>query len=224
MSGWFDSAAVLAVCIAIGFAAVCARADESDVLYWMVDSAATVTSRDGTSSQSVKSYFDGMGSIGSDSSFAARVRVIGGGIADDADVFLSIYNPDLGVYDGTLGVDFRDTGSDYWGSGVPNGSQSPSGDYSAGSPEYSFIVELGNIAWNSDFSDGTWTTVATSAAATYSSLANYIQKSFDLDLPQSQIWTPVAFVAVPEPSSGLLTLVGFALLALRRGKIRFGDR
>ena len=33
------------------------------------------------------------------------------------------------------------------------------------------------------------------------------------------VWTPVVFTAVPEPSSGLLTLLGMALLALRRKKL-----
>ena len=61
-----------------------------------------------------------------------------------------------------------------------------------------------------------WTTVATSAAATYSSLADYIHKTFDLNPGQDAVWTPSQFHAVPEPSSGLLTLIGFAFLALRR--------
>ena len=107
-------------------------------------------------------------------------------------------------------MEFGD-GSGYWGAGVPTGNQSPSGDYSAGTPEYSFIVELGNI----DSSDN-WTTVATSASASYSSLGDYIHQTFDVNPGQIAVWTPSHFTAVPEPTSGLLTLIGFAFLALRR--------
>ena len=73
------------------------------------------------------------------------------------------------------------------------------------------MVELGNI----DSSDN-WTTVATSAAATYYSLGAYIHESFGLNPSAMAVWTPNQFTAVPEPSSGLLTLLGFAFLALRR--------
>ena len=184
-------------------------ADE-DVLYWMIDSSATVE-KDGVTS-SVSSFFDNYGAP-ANSAFAARVRVTGGNIQEGQDVFLDLYIPGYGldVGGGEYGVEFSEVGG-YWGAGVPTGNQSPSGDYSAGTPEYSFIVELGNI----DSSDN-WTTVATSAAATYSSLGNYIHQTFDINPGQIAVWAPTAFsVPVPEPSSGLLTLIGFAFLALRR--------
>ena len=82
---------------------------------------------------------------------------------------------------------------------------------SAGTPEYSFIVELGNI----DASDN-WTTLAQSAAAAYLSLGNFIHQTFDINPGQTAVWTPTEFTAVPEPSSGLLVTVGLAVLALRR--------
>ena len=139
----------------------------------------------------------------------------GGNIAADEDVFLDLYIPDYGldVGGGEWGVEFSEVGG-YWGAGVPTGNQSPSGDYSAGTPEYSFIVELGNI----DSSDN-WTTVATSASATYSSLATYIHETFDINPGALNVWTPAVFTAVPEPSSGLLALLGLALLALRRKRL-----
>ena len=114
---------------------------------------------------------------------------------------------------GAWGVEFSDAGG-YWGAGVPTGNQSPSGDFSAGTPEYSFIVELGNI----DSSDN-WTTVATSAATAYSDLGDYIHQTFDINPGQLAVWTPTQFTAVPEPSGGLLTLMGVALLALRRRRM-----
>jgi len=111
-------------------------------------------------------------------------------------------------------VEFSEVGG-YYGAGVPTGNQSPSGNYSAGDPEYSFILELGNI----DSSDN-WTTVATSAAATYSSIADYIHQTFDMNPSSMAVWTPTEFSAVPEPSCGMLMAVGMALLALRRKRPR----
>ena len=197
----------IAACAALTLTAGVASADE-DILYWMVDSNATVE-KDGVTT-SVASFFDNY-EAPEGSAFAARVRVTGGDIQDGQDVFLDLYIPGHGLDEGggEYGVEFSDTGG-YWGAGVPTGNQSPSGDYSAGTPEYSFIVELGNI----DSSDN-WTTVATSAAATYSSLGNYIHQTFDINPGQIAVWAPTAF-SVPEPSSGLLTLIGFSFLALRR--------
>ena len=184
-------------------------ADE-DVLYWMVDRSATVEDTQAGTTATIGEFFS---SYPEGSAFAARVRVTGGDIQAGQDVFLDLYIPGYGldVGGGEYGVEFSEVGG-YWGAGVPTGNQSPSGDYSAGTPEYSFIVELGNI----DSSDN-WTTVATSAAATYSSLGNYIHQTFDINPGQIAVWAPTAFsVPVPEPSSGLLTLIGFAFLALRR--------
>ena len=203
--GILKIAAFVAVALTVGVASA-----GDDVLYWMVGSDATVE-KDGVTT-SVSSFFENYGAP-QDSAFAARVRVTGGNIQEGQDVFLDLYIPGYGldVGGGEYGVEFSEVGG-YWGAGVPTGNQSPSGDYSAGTPEYSFIVELGNI----DSSDN-WTTVATSAAATYSSLGNYIHQTFDINPGQIAVWAPTTFsVPVPEPSSGLLTLIGFAFLALRR--------
>ena len=211
--------AVLAA--AVLTAGVVSAAGENDVLYWMVDGNATVTTdAENESTVTIGDFFENIKTYspfenlntGEGSAFAARIRVTGGGIQKGQDVFLDLYSPNYGVDkgNGEYGVLFSED-SGYWGAGVPSGNQSPSGDYSAGTPEYSFIVELGNI----DSADN-WTTVATSAAATYSSLGDYIHKTFDLNPGQTAVWTPGSFQAVPEPSGGLLTLMGVALLALRR--------
>ena len=183
---------------------------EEDVLYWMIDENATVE-KDGVKS-SVADFFNNYAAP-EGSAFAARVRVTGGNITEDT--FLDLYIPGYGVDtgNGDFGVEFGDAGG-YWGAGVPTGNQSPIGAYSAGSPEFSFIVELGNI----DSSDN-WTTVATSASATYSSLAANIHQTFNIEPGQAAVWTPGSFQAVPEPSGGLLTLIGVALLALRRRRM-----
>ena len=190
---------------------------EEDVLYWMVDSSATVEKNGETTS--VASFFENYHAP-EGSAFAARIRVTGGDITEGQDVFLDLYIPGYGIDEGGgyWVVEFGDAGG-YWGAGVPTGNQSPSGDYSAGTPEYSFIVELGNI----DASDN-WTTVATSATKTYSELASaqYIHQTFDLNPSTLAVWTPIVFTAVPEPSGGLLTALGLALLALRRKKFGKG--
>jgi len=188
-------------------------AGENDVLYWMIDDNSTVNWWNGEGEQvsgSVSSFFDSYGAA-EGSAFAARIRVTGGDITQDT--FLDLYIPGYGldVGGGEYGVEFSQVGQ-YWGAGVPTGNQSPSGDYSAGTPEYCFTVELGNI----DSSDN-WTTVAWSAATAYSDLAGYIQESFGLNPSSMAVWSPTSFsTPVPEPSSGLLTVVGFAFLALRR--------
>ena len=136
----------------------------------------------------------------------------GGDIADDANVFLNLYVPGYGVDigGGEYGVEFSNVGG-YWGAGVPTGNQSPSEAYAAGSPEYSFTVELGNI----DSSDN-WTTVAWGETKSYTQLKGYIHQTFDINPSSMMVWTPTQFTYVPEPTSGLLTVIGFALLALRR--------
>lgn len=186
-----------------------------DVLYWMIDNSATVE-KDGVTS-SISSFFKSYDAPDG-SAFAARVRVTGGDIQDGEDVFLDLYIPNYGldVGGGEYGVEFSEVGG-YWGAGVPTGNQSPSGDFSAGTPEYSFIVELGNI----DSSDN-WTTVATSAATAYSDLGAYIHQTFDMNPSSMAVWTPTQFSSVPEPSGGLLTALGFAFLALRRRRLSTG--
>ena len=202
--GIFKIAAYAAAALTAGVASA-----GDDVLYWMVGDSATVEK--GGVTTSISSFFENYGAP-EGSAFAARVRVTGGDIQDGQDVFLDLYIPGYGVDtgNGDLGVEFGDVGG-YWGAGVPTGNQSPSGDFSAGTPEYSFIVELGNI----DASEN-WTTVATSASATYSSLGGYIHETFDINPGQIAVWSQTEFSAVPEPSSGLLMAVGLALLALRR--------
>ncbi|MGN0853119.1 MAG: PEP-CTERM sorting domain-containing protein [Kiritimatiellia bacterium] len=78
----------------------------------------------------------------------------------------------------------------------------------------SFVVELGN--WQ----DGSWTSLA-SATADYASLKDHIYTA-PLSTPGYTPWIVTGFTAtaaVPEPTSGLLALMGAALLALRRKRL-----
>lgn len=208
----------LAVLAAVVFTAGVSSAETGSVLYWMIDDSATVSVNGGK--VGLSEFFSVHELAGDGSAFAARIRVIGGDIGADDNVFLDLYIPGYGVDvdGGEYGVEFSEVGG-HWGAGVPTGNQSPSADaYSAGTPEYSFMVELGNI----DSSDN-WTTVATSAAATYSSLANYIHQTFDMNPSSMAVWTPTTFY-IPEPSSGLLAAIGLAFLALRRRKCQYRNK
>ena len=193
--------------IAAALLAAVSFAGEDDVLYWMVNDSATVTSQDGATTSSIADFLAAYDQP-ADSSFAARVRVSGEGVSDNT--FLDLYYPggsgDYFLELGDLGVEL-----DYFGA---SGMQSPLGSY--GSPEYSFIVEIGNVVWSDGGSSGTWTTLATSEAASYSALGSFVTQAFSLDIPQSAAWAQPAFAAVPEPSGGLLLLMGVAILALRR--------
>jgi hypothetical protein len=75
----------------------------------------------------------------------------------------------------------------------------------------SFIVELGN--WES----GTWTGIAYSQSYTYTALASHIIQNWSGPgaIPAIGPWVAENY-AVPEPSSGILLLIGGGLLALRR--------
>ena len=75
---------------------------------------------------------------------------------------------------------------------------------------YSFSVELGTFNDNGD-----WVIAAISGTETYAQLSGYISEQ--LDIPDATRWSPNAFAA-PEPTSGLLTLMGLALLGLKRKK------
>ena len=182
-----------------------------EVLYWMVGDNATVNDH-GT----ISSVSDFLPPETDDSWSAARIRVTGGDITGD--VFLDVYDSDgtLQSGSGAIGIAFGETGG-YWGAGVPTGNQSPVGNYSAGTPEYSFIIELGNVSW--DGTTASWVeTVAVSQSATYSDISRFIHTSFEPNPTEGAAWAPTTY-NVPEPSSGLLLLVGGGLLLLRRRRV-----
>lgn len=80
------------------------------------------------------------------------------------------------------------------------------------SAEYSFAVELGN------FVNGEWvTTLVNSEPVPYNNMQSHIGSWSDIQSDLTSYWIPSSY-SVPEPSSGLLMLIGGVLLALRRRK------
>lgn len=201
-----------------------------NILWWMVDSTVDgdpdgdpVMVNDGGSSVNIVDFIASVAegsAYGSDFDIAARVRVTGGDIATDTFLDLYLLDPDsndfkLYVDEGFLGVTLNyidDNGQ--WGAGVPSGTQAPTGAYFEGSPEYSFIVEIGAVCYDSGNPE--WTTVASSSAVGYTSLSEYMSDSADVSPPSGRAWVPATYTAVPEPTSGLMMAFGLALLALRR--------
>lgn len=187
-----------------------------EVLYWMVDDTSVVHYSDGRDISMPMMVPESI-----DTSLAARVRVVGGGLTED--VFLNVYLGEGEYWTTEWGIDFDDPDG-YWGVGNPVGMQSPLTGGMApehpyisvkeGQPEYSFIIEIGNYDWNED----SWTTVASSRPYTHSEFltSQYIYESFDMNPPTTKIWNPHDYYAVPEPSAGILFLIGGTLLMLRR--------
>lgn len=138
-----------------------------EVLYWMVEDDAVVHYQDG-----IFQYMPLLVPESADSSLAARVRVVSGNLTEDT--FVNLYLPDPDdpygageIWEGSMGVDFGNPGG-HWGCGAPTGLQSPMPEFA--SPEYSFIIEIGNYNWNDD----SWTTVASSASQSYNSLVEKV--------------------------------------------------
>lgn len=77
-----------------------------------------------------------------------------------------------------------------------------------------FYIELVNYA------ESTYSVVGRSEAATYASLVSEgaIHSNLATDLSKMVAWVGSNYQAVPEPTSGLLMLMGFAMLGLKRKK------
>lgn len=111
----------------------------------------------------------------------------------------------VSVYDGSLGL-----GGEY-GIGLPG---EYFGDLSVLSgTSYSFVIELGNYV------DGRWArTSMESERVSYEKLStSYHITEWKNRYPDyGSAWSPGNYSVVPEPSGGMLVLIGGALLALRR--------
>ena len=183
-----------------GFAAIflaCTVRAEDDglrVLWWQVGDMTDPTSLGDVKVQKVN---DGGETTAADLGVThARIRKV------STDTYLKMLNPATQTF--TLDA-----------INVPMTWRADVSAYASGSPEYAFIIELGN--W-----DGSnWSTLALSATVSYNSLDtnSHIDHVSGINPNPITPWVATSYV-VPEPSSGLLLLVGAALLALRRRKRR----
>ena len=180
------------------------QAQASDyLLYWQVEDNASINWFDGTSLGTVATYTN------LDGQQIKMARAV------------SSTSPNgLYVYDMDTGVPLNYAEEFTSGGTGPMLSYIGAFDSSTSLAGLSFAIELGN--WE----NGKWTTLATTGMISYNDLTTIASQEGgtyiltagqDINLPTFMAWTPNAYV-VPEPSSGLLVLIGASLLALRRRK------
>ena len=207
---------VISACLLAGavsaFMTTAAHADDFMVLWWQVGDKED-WSDDGESLQDVT--VQGVNGAPSTTAYdlgvnAARIRATSG----DTVTYLSMLNPAAQLNPTIVSFDTERMN-------VPTIWQADITDFTSGSPEYSFVIELGN--W-----DGSaWSTLAVSETVSYSDLNDIhhaiAQSNGTYNPNYADPWVATSYV-VPEPTSGMLILVGAALLALRRrrGALRRG--
>lgn len=163
------------------------KADEQ-LLWWLVEGTDTVEDWYGTET-----------TVAATGANAARIRV------DDAATGNVITYLDFYVKEGNATSELW-TGDDGWG--IPAEAFAVVDNYT--SAAYSFAVELGNAV------NEVWVkTLAASEALPYTSAVQHIGTWSGIASEMATKWKPSGY-SVPEPSSGLLMLLGGALLALRR--------
>lgn len=110
-----------------------------------------------------------------------------------------------------LGIDSDGSTTEYWAAGPTVADISGYTSVSGADASLSFMIELGNYS-----EDGTWIVLAVSESSTLKDLkkgGNILSSAAEMQSHQE--WNGGSY-AVPEPSSGLLILMGAGLLALRR--------
>ena len=187
----------LLLCSAMALFACAACADGLTVLWWQVGDWTDETETGESLRNVVVSRIDGTTTTAYDlDATAARIREVSTG------TYLKIMDIDEYGHPIDFTLDYID---------VPMRWVADISSFSSGSPEYAFVIELGN------YESGSWSMLAVSESATYTDLVNngHIEVSGDYNPQVIAPWMPTAYV-VPEPTSGVLVLVGAALLALRR--------
>ena len=203
---------------------------KGDVLLWQVNDTATV---DGTP---IINWIASSPYVEDDDHWvAARVKISDGNgrvldirSPEYTDPSTGEYHP-AGYESGEWGMWLTD-GEQGWGTGA--GVQSPTGhktwytttdgpDAIIENPdaiEALFTMQLGYNSYDASINDYVWETVAESyPEVTYKYLRdNYMYGVSTIDPYSMNSWTPTEFHTIPEPTTFLLLLLGFGILALRR--------
>ena len=147
----------------------------------------------------------------------ARVKVT---MKDGSSTILPIVYPDI-PGERFYHADFFDGGGER-GSGFGTGwwlSQSPLPS-SETLTEALFQIELGEITYNEALDNLDWETIAWSDPEAKENMSRYIWEG-GVAPPNPDQWSPMMFymtdpVQTPEPSSGILSVLGLMMIALRR--------
>lgn len=178
---------IIATLLTVTFASVVS----AQVLYWQVNpNVEIVNSTEGTSWNYATIY-----AVKSDSTVAASQ--------------LTSYTKSSASWNESTYVD-----SNYFKSSTPAYADLSSIDYSG----YSFYIELVNVT-NAGTDNQTITGVARSDSVSYDKLGTALQSAAEFNASWSSInaiGSGLTFTAIPEPTSGLMLLVGAAILSLRR--------
>lgn len=172
------------------------RADEAGVLLWMVDNPEIYRNGEKIASLSGFTSADGYQAT------AARVVATA---EDGTSVYLNLcYANDEGEFVESGLTEAR----------LVDGYKAGPIVTSLGSltvESYTYAIELGT------FVDGSWHTLAVSDPHAFDNIKDFTSTA-GFGLP-GDIWMPTAY-NVPEPTGGLLVLMGLAMLALRRKEVR----
>ena len=202
-------ALALAACALVASAV---RGEVDSVLFWMVTDLKDPSS--GLSEWDLR-YLqepDGQGGGGA----FARIAVLdgdGGRLSrDGVDVYLDVWAEGGGASpDGVYLPSVDEAGNYVWESAKPTFADLSG--YADADASYRFLIEIGLYDENDD-----WLVLAIAEnSATYQQLVErgHVSNS-TLNAPEHGEWTGGVGYVVPEPSSGLLLLVGAGLLSLRR--------
>lgn len=190
----------------VASAGVClACAARADVLYWMV----TDPLAGGLSVPSLEYVRD---MTGDEKYAAARVAVYKSdgsraSTSDGSDAYLDVWGLG-GSKENSSDAFLMPDSKGHWQTEAP--TYANLAGYCE-DPSYRFLIEIGVYGEND-----AWIVLAVSQTATYEQLykGGFVTKG-DMTQPEHIAWTGGSY-AVPEPSSGLLLLVGAGLLSLRR--------
>lgn len=190
-------------------ASTCAvRAGDESVLWWMFDETTPINDINGSGATFTIDTLVGRGDAEGKTVNAIRIG------AYDGDTLLGYLTINDGggnnlPYYSVPTLDFDNPDAPSWDAGPTYANL---GSY-ATEPGVSFMIELGN--WDASLGAGKeWQILAHSDRETMANLKEFLDVG-DFDKHTTLAWTGGSY-SVPEPSSGLLILIGAGLLALRR--------